>query len=357
MWSAPPWPRQGRGKGAAGLPLVTAGLPFREGDEVTRTFCLELKPDELAHSYLDAYCPRAPWPSPYGGAAPSKLFPLELGFVLLAGSDQGGLRRMAPNLVAEPVRAPPPRPPRTAEMEEDDDSDEDGQRWEPDPGAAPCAWLRFRALRNIAEGDPLVAVPQHGCGASPPNASVFEAAREAMAMDAWHLDLAAAVKERDIEKHERAPDVVVLPSDPSTMVAASPLGGVGVFARRDLHAGELLEVAPLLPMWDAESVDIDSVVSDYVMTSPWSADQGLLSFMPLGAGVIYNHAEYQNVEYVYYEATPFLQRWSALDFIARGKELFNSYGDEYWESRDMVPSEADASRWRLSRWRYALRCV
>lgn len=348
MWHPPPWPREG-GKGdgrlAAKVPLVTAGQPFREGDEVARTFCLELKPDELADSYLGAYCPRAPWPCSFRADVPAKLFPLELGFLLLAGSDRRGLGCMAPNLVAEPVRAPPPRPP--AKEDEGDASDE-----EPDPAAAPCAWLRFRALRSIAEGDPLVAAPQHGWGASPPDASVFEAARDAMAMDSWDLDFDATDMEEDVldEHDDVAPDVVVLPSDPLFTVAASPLHGVGVFACRDLHVGELLEIAPLLPVRDIESVSSDSVIGEYVMSSPWS---GTLSFMPLGAGVIYNHAEYQNIEYVFYAGTPFLQKWTVSDFIPRGKELFNSYGDDYWESRDVVPSEAETDRWRLRAWRYA----
>merc|ERR1719393_954492 len=69
-------PGSGRAEGIC----LRAGRAFAPGEVVEQSFCLELKPDELMHSYLAPFVFPAHWPSkhptPQGGAAPgARLFP------------------------------------------------------------------------------------------------------------------------------------------------------------------------------------------------------------------------------------------------------------------------------------------
>ncbi len=105
-------------------------------------------------------------------------------------------------------------------------------------------------------------------------------------------------------------------------VAASQLGGAGVFARRDMAAGELLErgIVRRLP------VEFDGHECPHVMT--WSEGGGVWA-IGSGCATFYNHAERSNTEvFRDFDADRFEIR-ARVD-IRRGEELTQTYRSLGW---------------------------
>ena len=111
-------------------------------------------------------------------------------------------------------------------------------------------------------------------------------------------------------------------------VGKSPHGR-GVFASRPIAEGETVEVCPTLELPEA---DVTGRLLDYVFDSP---DDEQAVVMPLGFGMLYNHAADNNIEYV--QADEGAIAYVALRDIAEGEELTISYGDAWWDTRDQTP--------------------
>jgi uncharacterized protein len=78
-------------------------------------------------------------------------------------------------------------------------------------------------------------------------------------------------------------------------VAASELHGKGVFAARDIEAGEVIEVCPILLIPKAQLIHIrQTVLDDYYFD--WG-EAGEWYALCLGYGSLYNHSYEPNAEY------------------------------------------------------------
>ena len=110
-------------------------------------------------------------------------------------------------------------------------------------------------------------------------------------------------------------------------VAHGPLGR-GVFATRRFAKGEVIETCPTVEVADAE---VTGRLNDYVFSSVKDGDVVLV----LGHGMLYNHSEEPNVEYVQDEPSTIMFR--ALRKVRPGDELTIDYGDEWWETRGLEP--------------------
>jgi len=106
-----------------------------------------------------------------------------------------------------------------------------------------------------------------------------------------------------------------------TEIRSSPIHGRGVFASRNIGAGEVVEVCPVIPIEDTESITAieKTVLSDYV----WQYGNGIA--VVLGYGSLYNHSSEPNVDFgggdnsiIYY----------ATRDIEKGEELFVSYSED-----------------------------
>ncbi|MEM7311903.1 MAG: SET domain-containing protein [Planctomycetota bacterium] len=109
----------------------------------------------------------------------------------------------------------------------------------------------------------------------------------------------------------------------SIEVRESENRGLGVFARRDISEGELIEEVPVLvvPENTFYSPQGTSPLSDYVFV--W--DDGLLA-LPLGFGALYNHSYSPNA---YYEDTDDETKcYVALRDIEQGEEITINYNGE-----------------------------
>ena len=110
-------------------------------------------------------------------------------------------------------------------------------------------------------------------------------------------------------------------------VTKGPLGR-GVFATRAFAKGDLIEVCPTVEVPDG---DVSGLLNDYVFTSVKDGDVLLV----LGNGMLYNHSQNPNVEYVQDEPTTITFR--ALRKVKSGDELTIDYGDEWWDTRGLKP--------------------
>jgi hypothetical protein len=116
--------------------------------------------------------------------------------------------------------------------------------------------------------------------------------------------------------------------NPKIEVAASDFHGYGVFANRDIEAGEVLEECPVLIL----PLESDALF-DYRFRWPKSVEPRGYA-IPLGSGSIYNHQDDPNADWESDE-TRRLFVYRAVRDIPAGAEIFISYnfGEDYWANR------------------------
>ena len=113
------------------------------------------------------------------------------------------------------------------------------------------------------------------------------------------------------------------------MIGNSPVHGQGVFATRAIAKGEIVERCPYIVIDDEDLAEANRL-QDYLFTSP---DQPGDYLCVLGYGMMYNHSDMPNAEWEIDEDNIHFVRFTALKPIAKGKEIFQNYGSEYWKSR------------------------
>jgi SET domain-containing protein len=96
--------------------------------------------------------------------------------------------------------------------------------------------------------------------------------------------------------------------------------GRGVFARRLIRKGELIERVPMLVI-PIEETEADTVLSNYCFA--WGRDTVALA---LGYGSIYNHSFNPNARYD--DTAPQTKEFTALRNIAPGEEITINYNGE-----------------------------
>ena len=104
--------------------------------------------------------------------------------------------------------------------------------------------------------------------------------------------------------------------------------GRGVFATRRFDEGDVIETCPTVEIADA---DVTGRLNDYVFGSDTDGDVVLV----LGHGMLYNHSDDPNVEYV--QDDPSTIAFRALRTVHPGEELTIDYGEEWWQTRGLEP--------------------
>ena len=105
--------------------------------------------------------------------------------------------------------------------------------------------------------------------------------------------------------------------------------GRGVYAAREIAAGETIEIVPTIEIGDS---DAGGLLADYVLYSNRDPNQAV--FM-LGYGSLYNHSGDANAEYVEHDEDQLA--FNALRNIAPGEEITIDYGDDWWQTREREP--------------------
>ena len=107
-------------------------------------------------------------------------------------------------------------------------------------------------------------------------------------------------------------------------------GGRGVFARRDIPAGTLIERVPVLLIpkgevfGESELAKQAGLISWYVFN--WNGAKKKYVALALGYGSIYNHSYEPNTRYVM--DPPDVMEYEAIADIAAGEELFINYAGD-----------------------------
>jgi uncharacterized protein len=116
-------------------------------------------------------------------------------------------------------------------------------------------------------------------------------------------------------------------------VAASPLGGRGVFAGKKIYKGDIIEVCPMLPMKVGEMEMLDkTTLYDYYFL--WEDDEKNIKTcaIALGFGSLYNHAAPSNADYEMDFDLNTLDVMAVRDIEAGEEITINYHGDPYDDS-------------------------
>ncbi|CAE8646693.1 unnamed protein product [Polarella glacialis] len=144
-----------------------------------------------------------------------------------------------------------------------------------------------------------------------------------------------------------------------TEMRVSPLHGNGVYARRDISKGEVVEIAPnlLTDRWQLGHCLIDHRFDAGPSLGEAAArDAAVRPFglkIALGLGSIFNHDEDPNLGYRSASTTGCLKAQQVMKCyyarrdITAGEELFISYGPGWWKSRN--PETVSLAEWRFRR--------
>jgi hypothetical protein len=110
-------------------------------------------------------------------------------------------------------------------------------------------------------------------------------------------------------------------------VMKSPVSGLGVFATRDIKKGETIEESPCINVMGK----FHGQLPDYVFTSVKNPNTS--SIVALGYASIYNHKDHPTAEWKVIDDYKMII--TALEDIPKGNEIFTSYGDYYWSTRNI----------------------
>ena len=116
-------------------------------------------------------------------------------------------------------------------------------------------------------------------------------------------------------------------------VKKSPIAGNGVFATKNFIVGEIVEIAPIIKEHED---NMKGLFNDYQFrVSPESSENGIYA-LALGYGGVYNHSDNHNVAWKISGNKIII---TAIKPIKKGEEIFLTYGQDYWDSRDHVQKE------------------
>jgi uncharacterized protein len=131
---------------------------------------------------------------------------------------------------------------------------------------------------------------------------------------------------------------------PFLEVRESPIEGRGVFSSGDIKAGDLIEEAHLILLKNNKWEECDEELRRFVL--PWvelredwkefcDEHGGIAPYHAtrpvavLGFGMIYNHADNNNIDY-YVDKNRFLCSYKSNRDIPAGSELTINYGNDYF---------------------------
>lgn len=134
------------------------------------------------------------------------------------------------------------------------------------------------------------------------------------------------------------PQAVIKGHSSKIEVRLSPIHGYGVFAKDDIAEGEFIEECRLLRLGWRSGYPSDPTIADYVWANKFCdciecSKHGVIRFLALGFGSIYNHSDTPNTK----QKLNFkngVMKIQARDTIKKDEEIFVTYGDKYFLIRD-----------------------
>lgn len=112
-------------------------------------------------------------------------------------------------------------------------------------------------------------------------------------------------------------------------VKKSGIQGYGVFADKDLYPGDVIEECYCLYLNERTER-----LSNYYFNPRFKNQSEDWTCLALGYGSIYNHSDVPNAEFDFDHAN-YLEIFTATRFIRRDDEIFISYGEKWFEDREL----------------------
>ena len=109
-------------------------------------------------------------------------------------------------------------------------------------------------------------------------------------------------------------------------VKPSPISGMGVFAKEDIKANEVIETCHFTIL-EQSFQKIDNKLKEYVFSWP-KEKWGGKSTVVWGFGSIYNHSRQNNADWLTDEKNNVFKFFTIKD-IKSGEEIFTNYGEAY----------------------------
>lgn len=109
-------------------------------------------------------------------------------------------------------------------------------------------------------------------------------------------------------------------------VSKSPVSGLGVFAKEDIKAGEVIENCHFTIL-DQKYPYVDKKLLEYIFSWPKNVFGGE-SVVVWGFGSIYNHSKNNNADWET-DVDNNLFKFFAVKDISAGEEIFTNYGEAY----------------------------
>lgn len=120
--------------------------------------------------------------------------------------------------------------------------------------------------------------------------------------------------------------------EPKCYASKSDISGYGVFASRDIKAGEVIEECPVVILDGTHLNNTDWVLNRYAFTWNCNCDicktNGQSMCLPMGNGLVYNHSDSPNAYYIQ-DSFFRLFRFYAFVDIAKDTEITWFYGPGY----------------------------
>jgi SET domain-containing protein len=118
-------------------------------------------------------------------------------------------------------------------------------------------------------------------------------------------------------------------SNTSVYVSKSKYKGRGVFAAKHIKANESIELCPIL-LENKSNIPLNNVMTDYVFST---GPDGEVAFS-MGYCGLFNHDDHPNARWVINRDKRTVEI-IALRNISKGEEMFVSYGEKYWNTRNI----------------------
>jgi hypothetical protein len=129
-----------------------------------------------------------------------------------------------------------------------------------------------------------------------------------------------------------AEDNPILFHSDNVYVSESKIHGIGVFAKKNLTIRENIEVFPIVPLPFRTHYQGDGRVIDYSVVKQCPCEEckkhGLLIFLRLGYGGIYNHQDNPNAE-LSMDYAKTMGICKAIKNINKDEEIFINYGPNF----------------------------
>lgn len=109
------------------------------------------------------------------------------------------------------------------------------------------------------------------------------------------------------------------------VVSKSAIHGYGVFATEDIAEGSIVEECYTL-LSSSSDIELGNYYFNFMKNK--------ISALPLGYGCIYNHSTTPHIDSTYSHEGRLLT-FTAIRPIKKGEEIYSSYGDSWFSSRNL----------------------